>query len=113
MSKWNGVKATEIREGRVAKRAMLGFLGVGLACLGCCLVSVLGTVALGGLASTVLALISTHFYVAILIGVITGLGILWVRNGRSKGCCASPDADCDSGSCAVPPASAHKGRAKP
>lgn len=102
MTESNGVLGGEMKAGSAGKGALLGFLGIGLACLGCCLAPILGTLAFAGLGSSILALFSTHGTLVALIAGAIGLATVWMWKGRSKACCTSPGgAGCSSSGCDI------------
>lgn len=102
MLELNGVLRDENKAGKAGKAgkgAMLGFLAIGLACMGCCLTPILGTLAFAGLGASMLALIQSHSTLVALMAAGIGLTMLWLWRKRSKACCASPDADCSGTGC--------------
>ena len=101
-----GTDAMSVKQtgaGKVGKSALIGFLGVGLACLGCCLAPILGTVALAGTGASLLALISNRPLLASLVAGSIGLAILWIWKSQRMACCATPNATCSSNGCGMKP----------
>lgn len=85
--------------GKIGKRTWVGFLGVGLACLGCCLAPLLGTVALAGAGAAMLGSISNHPILATLLAGSLGLALFWIWRSRKQSCCPNPSTSCSSNAC--------------
>lgn len=102
-------KATLWGPGRAGKGLGLGMLGLGAACLGCCLAPLAG-VAIAAGTGTGLAAALPGLWMPVLAGVAVLGAIAYLRR-RKVACCPDPASGCSTSRCAArPPDSANGGR---
>ena len=113
MTEMDSVLRGKMNAGKAGKGVLLGFLGIGLACLGCCLAPILGSVAFAGLGTSIPARINSHSMLIALVAGSIGLTMLWVWRKRSKNCCGGPNADSSTRGCRVPGKTTNDARVNP
>lgn len=82
----------------------LGILGLGAACLGCCLAPLLGIFLATGAGASMAAMLSSR---PVLVGILGGtlvLGVAWLWMLRKKSCCSNPGVGCSETQCQIHPA---------
>lgn len=101
MSGTDAMAVRKIEGGKLGKGTWIGFLGVALACAGCCLAPMLGTMAFAGAVASLLALFSNRPVLVALLTVVFSLAVLWTWKSRKKDCCADPTEACSSTGCEI------------
>ncbi len=91
------------RTGKTWKGLGLGALGVGLACLGCCLAPFLGVLLTVGAGASFAGFFRSWTLLAVLGTLALVLAIFVVRKSRRAACCPQPGSECGADSCRIPP----------
>lgn len=91
------------RTGKTQNGLGLGALGVGLACLGCCLAPFLGVILTAGAAASFASFFRSWTLLAVLGTLALVLAIFVVRKSKRAACCPQPGSECGAVSCRIPP----------
>jgi hypothetical protein len=110
MGNGNQSAAGVLKAPKIRKGLGLGALGLGLACLGCCLAPLLGLAAATGAGAAVWAAPAID---SVLMGLAAGglaLAGFWMWKTRRKSCCSAPGTGCGPDGCGLASAKAAAGK---